>query len=117
MSQKKINVKGVLEWLRNITAWWSQDPLGRLEPAVTELTKNKSLIKETISEVIEPEFKEYVEFITGVFSVGAEQSGTVAEPVKKGEGTDNKADSGHIHSGGEEGQAESSDKVQHVVKD
>lgn len=61
--EKKVRTKATLTWLRDLLAWCSEDPINRIETVVEELTKHSNEIQEAFAEAIDPEFKDYMNFI------------------------------------------------------
>jgi len=96
LSRKR--VRGVLIWLRDLMKWFSEDPASRYKEVVDQLQKNSELIKQAMEEVIEPEFKEFVDLVSGLVQVG-----NVEEVTEGEEGEGDKGDNEQVCGGSEEG--------------
>lgn len=70
---KKVRARATLTWLRDLLAWCSEDPINRIETVIDEVSKHSEEVRDAFAEAIEPEFREYMNFIVNnLTSIGGE---------------------------------------------
>jgi len=120
---EKERARAVLEWLRDLVAWVSEDPVSRVQTALEEMKKHKVDIVAALEVACEDELREYVDFVYTLISGSppprepSKEDRAVEEPVEGGEDRGDQGGSGVLQEKGEGESDAGVDAVHELAED